>query len=114
MEINVSDLEKGITLIKLNGNLDIMGVNRIETKFAAHCAGESPRIIVDMSGVDYLASIGIRLLVTNAKSLKSRGGKMVILNPVPDVMSLLEITDIPAMIPIYSTPESAEAVLLGA
>lgn len=114
MELHVSELDKGITLIKLNSRLDIMGVNQIETKFAALCSGEKPRVIVDMSGVSYLASIGVRLLVTNAKSLKICNGKMAILNPTPDVMNVLEITDIPSIIPVYSQLESAEAVLLGA
>ena len=114
MELNVSELDKGITMIKLNGILDINGVNQIETKFAAYCSGENPRVIVDMAGVSFLASIGIRLLVTNAKSLRTRNGKMALLNPTPDVMNVLEITDIPAIIPVYSNLESAEAVLLGA
>ena len=114
MELHVNELDKGITLIKLIGRLDITGVNQIETKFAAYCAGEKPRVIVDLADVDFLASIGIRLLVTNAKSLRSRNGKMVLLDPTPDVMNVLEITDIPAIIPVYSQLESAEAVLLGA
>ena len=114
MELNISELGKGITMIKLNGILDINGVNQIETKFAAHCSGENPRVIVDMAGVSFLASIGVRLLVTNAKSLRTRNGKMALLNPTPDVMNVLEITDIPATIPVYSNLESAEAVLLGA
>ena len=114
MELNVSELGKGITMIKLNGILDINGVNQIETKFAAHCSGENSRVIVDMAAVSFLASIGIRLLVTNAKSLRTRNGKMALLNPTPDVMNVLEITDIPAIIPVYSNLESAEAVLLGA
>jgi len=114
MELHVSELDKNITLIKLNGRLDIVGVNQIETKFAGYCSGENMRVIVDMSEVSFLSSIGIRLLVTNAKSLKSRSGKMVLMNPTPDVMNVLEITDIPAIIPVYSKLESAEAVLLGA
>lgn len=114
MEMNVSELKNNITLIALHGTLDIMGVNQIETKFAGYCSGENARVIVDMSGVDYLASIGIRLLVTNAKSLRTRNGKMALLSPTPDVMSVLDITDIPAIIPVYSNFESAEAVLLGA
>lgn len=113
MELNVSDLDKGITLIKLDGRLDITGVNQIETKFAAYCSGENARVIVDMAKVDYLASIGIRLLVTNAKSLKSRNGKIIILRPTQAVMEVLEKTNIPAIIPVYTNLESAEAVLLG-
>jgi anti-anti-sigma factor len=112
MELQVNELNNGISLIKLTGKLDIMGVGEIETKFSGYCAGNNVRAIVDMSGVDFLASIGIRLLVVNAKSLASRQGKMVILNPVVEVRNVLEITGIPAIIPIYSHLESAETVLL--
>ncbi len=114
MEMNVSEIKNNITLIALQGKLDIMGVNQIETKFAGYCSGENARILVDMAGVDYLASIGIRLLVTNAKSLRVRNGKMALLSPTSEVMNVLEITDIPAIIPVYASFESAEAVLLGA
>lgn len=113
MEFTATELKNGITLLKLQGRMDIMGVNGIETKFTGFCAGERPKIMVDMSGVDYLASIGIRLIVTNAKSILLRKGKMVLLNPAPEVMDVLEITDIPAIIPVYAQVESAEAVLLG-
>jgi anti-anti-sigma regulatory factor len=47
-----------------------------------------------------------------AKSIASRGGKIVLLNPIPEVQNVLEVTGIPAIIPIYSSLESAETVLL--
>ena len=112
MEIKYNELDNGIDLIKLRGRLDIMGVGEIETKFAGYCAGENVRVVVDISEVDFLASIGIRLLVLTAKSVATRGGKMVLLNPIPEVHSVLEITGIPAIIPISSTLESAETLLL--
>lgn len=112
MEMNVSEFENGITLIALQGTLDIMGVNQIETKFAGYCSGENARVLVDLSGVDYLASIGIRLLVTNAKSLRTRNGKMTLLSPTNDVLNVLEVSGVPAIIPVYSNIESAEAILL--
>jgi len=112
MELHYSELDNGINLIKLSGKLDITGTGDIETKFAGYCAGDKVRVIVDLSQVDYLASIGIRLLVLTAKSILSRGGKMVLLSPIDEVQSVLEITGIPAIIPSYSQLESAEAVLL--
>lgn len=113
MQIQVEELNNGISLIKLDGTLDIMGANEIEIKFSGYCSGDNARVIVDMAGVNYLASIGIRLLMLNAKAMASRNGKMVLLNPIPDVLSVLEITGIPAIIPIYSKIESAETILLG-
>lgn len=112
MEIHVSEIDNGIGLIKLVGTLDVIGTGEIETKFSGYCSGDNIRMVVDLSGVDFLASIGIRMLVTTAKSVASRGGKMVLLNPTSDVHGVLEVTGIPAIIPIYSQLESAETVLL--
>lgn len=112
MEIKYNELDNGISLIKLHGKLDIIGVGEIETKFAGYCAGEDVRVAVDLSEVYFLASIGIRLLMLTAKSVATRGGKMVLLNPISEVHSVLEITGIPAIIPISSTLESAETILL--
>ena len=110
--MNFGELDSGIGLIKLKGKLDIIGTGEIETRFTGYCAGDKVHVVVDLSEVDFLASIGIRLLVLTAKSIASRSGKMVLLNPIPEVQSILEITGIPAIIPISSTLESAETVLL--
>lgn len=114
MELQYSELENDIRLIKLIGRLDIPGVGAVETRFAGYCSGDNVRVVVDLSQVDFLASIGIRLLMLTAKSLARRGGRMVLLNPIPDVHNVLEITGIPAIMPIYSSFESAETVLLAA
>lgn len=112
MELQYSELNGGIRLIKLAGTLDIVGVNAVEVRFSGYCSGENARVLVDLSEVDYLASIGIRLLTLNAKSLASRAGKMVLLSPLPQVQEVLEMTGIPAIIPMYDRLESAQAVLM--
>lgn len=112
MEIYYRELENDIRLIQLIGNLDIPGVGEIETKFSGYCAGENPLVVVDISEVEFLASIGLRLLNSNAKSIASRGGRMVLLNPTPEVRNVLEVAGIPDMIPVYDGFESAETVLL--
>ena len=112
MELKFNELHNGIRQIKLIGRLDIIGTGEIETKFSGYCAGEKVRVLVDLSEVDFLASIGIRLLVLTAKSVAGRGGKMVLLNPNANVHNVLDLAGIPSIIPIYSEIESAEAVLL--
>src|SRR5215207_1995008 len=112
MELQYSELDNNIRLIKLNGKLDIIGTGQIETQFAGYCGGENARLVVDLSDVEFLASIGIRLLTLTAKAVASRGGKMVLLNPNPDVHHVLDVTEIQAIVPIYSHLESAEAVLM--
>ena len=112
MELQYSELDNNIRMIKLIGKMDIIGVGQIETKFAGYCGGEKARVIIDLSEVDFLASIGIRLLTLTAKSIASRGGKMVLLSPTAEVQRVLDVTGIPAIIPIYSYLESAETILM--
>jgi anti-anti-sigma factor len=111
MELQFSTMDNGIRLIKLIGRLDIIGTGEIETKFTGCCSGAGVQVIVDLSGIDFLASIGIRLLVLTAKSVAKRSGKMVLLNPIPDVYHVLDLAGIQSIIPVYSHIESAEAVL---
>ena len=112
MELQYNEMQNGIRTLKLTGRLDILGTGEIETKFYAGCAGEKPLVVVDLAEVDFLASTGIRLLTLAARSIASRGGRMVIIHPIPEVQNVLEVTGIPAIIPIYSHYESAEAVLM--
>lgn len=112
MELQYSEQNNGIRLIKLSGRLDIFGTGAIETKFAGYCAGENLRVAVDLTEVDFLASIGIRMLMLTAKSIASRAGKLALINPTSDVKGVLDITGITGIIPIYESLESAEAALL--
>jgi anti-sigma B factor antagonist len=99
-------------MIKLIGMLDSVGTGEIETKFSGYCAGRNVRVVVDLSEVDFLTSVGIRLLTSTAKSIASRGGRMALLNPSPEVQHVLETTGIPEFIPMYSHLESVETVLM--
>ena len=111
MELHYNELDNNIRLIKLIGTFDIIGTGAIETKFAGYCGGDKARVIVDLSDVNFLSSIGIRLLMLTAKSVASRGGKMVLLRPIPDVQNVLDIAGIPGVVPICSHLESAETAL---
>jgi anti-anti-sigma factor len=112
MEIQYSELDNNVRMIKLTGDLDINGVNEIDIKFTGYCAGDQPRILVDLSAVSFLASIGIRMLILTAKSVVNRGGRMALLSPTSEVKDILEVTGIPAIIPVYENFESAQTVVL--
>ncbi len=112
MEMVFNTMDNGIRLIQLTGKLDRIGTRAIETKFTGYCAGDKVLVVVDLSEVDILTSIGIRLLTLTAKSIVKRAGKMALINPNPDVNRVLDMMGIPEIIPVYSQFESAETVLL--
>jgi len=114
MKLQYNELENGIRLLKLTGQLDIYGVNSIDIEFIRRCSGDNLRVIVDLSGVNYISSVRFPRLINSAKSVASRGGKLALLNPQRNVAEVLELTGIPLIIAIYSDLESAKMGVLAA
>jgi len=107
MKLDYTELKDGIRLIKLDGRLDLNGTYSIEVQFVNYCAGDRARILVDLSGVNYVSSVGIPMLVNTAKSVVSRGGKMAFLSPQENVYKVLELVGVTQVIPIYTSQSKA-------
>jgi anti-sigma B factor antagonist len=99
MEMQVEDLTNGVTMVALRGRLDMVGAGVIDLKFSA-VAGSKRSIVVDLSAVEFLASLGIRVLVMGAKSVRNKGGRLVLLSPQDDVNAVLTTAGIDEIIPI--------------
>ncbi|HMB25592.1 MAG: STAS domain-containing protein [Chloroflexota bacterium] len=101
MHLQYSESEDGIRCLELSGILDMNGTYAIEVEFVRHCTGENVRVLVNLSLVSYVSSIGIPMLVNSARSVSRHGGKMVLLNPQKSVENILELAGIPLIIPIF-------------
>jgi anti-sigma B factor antagonist len=111
MEISFEQLSDNIKLVTLVGRLDMMGAQSIDLKFTSGVATGVSGVVVDLSGVSFLASLGIRTLISPAKALKARGGKMVLLNPQPLVLEVLKVSGLTAILPVYTDVAEAVAAL---
>lgn len=114
MKLEYSELENGIRLIKLIGWLDLDGTQSIDKQFVQYCAGENVFVLVDLAQVNYLSSIGIPMLISTAKAVANRGGRMALLSPQANVKSVLDITGVSNMIRIYKDLETAQERLMTA
>ena len=74
----------------LTGRLDAAGVVAVEPAVTRAVAAH-PKLALDLSGVPYMASMGLRLLMAAAKNLEKRGGRLVVVNPTPDVEGVLAV-----------------------
>jgi anti-sigma B factor antagonist len=112
MEISVHQMPDGIKKISLKGRMDIPGTEAIDLRLAAEMAAEKGFVVLDLTQVDFLASVGIGVLVRSAKALRRRGGEVVILSTVPVVTMVLEKTRIPEVVPMFGDWEGAREALL--
>jgi anti-anti-sigma factor len=99
--------------IKLAGRLDTTRVGEIETGFYAQIGALKNKdeiVLIDLSEVSFLSSLGIRLLVTAGKTFSQRGLQFGIVEPKSaDVMEALEISGLTGLFRFFGSEEEARA-----
>jgi anti-anti-sigma factor len=111
MPIEIQDLDRNITRVVLSGRIDIVGSREVEMPMAI-VAGSRRAVVIDLSAVEFMASLGLRGIVVSAKSIMSKRGKVVLLAPRPQVLEVLTTTGIDELIPIYHDETEAFAAVI--
>ena len=96
MQLNVAAMANGITKVSLSGRLDIEGALKIDTQFNK-IAEENKNVLVDLSWVTFIASLGVHTLLNGAKATVKNGGKMVLLKPQANVERVLRTSRVDTM-----------------
>ena len=74
---------------------------------ALQLLGESPNIVFDLSGVAFLDSAGVSVLVGLFKHARGRGGRVRFCGLTPGVRSVLELIQLDRIFEIYDDAETA-------
>ena len=107
MELESELLERNVLKIILDGRLDIVGTNAIAKKLAALTETKCAGTIMDMGKVDFVASIGIRALLSSAKACSAHGSKLILFNLQPLVKDVLKTCGVATLIPIFDDEQEA-------
>ncbi len=75
---------------------------------AEGCRADGDRLVIDLGGVEYISSVGLRTLMVAAKTVKAQAGVLVVANPTSVVREILEISRFNLVFTIY--PSVAEAL----
>jgi|SoiMetStandDraft_2_1073263.scaffolds.fasta_scaffold314380_2 anti-anti-sigma factor len=113
MELEIKNQSDQITHVALRGRLDTAGVGEIELKFTSHTVPRGKSLLLDMSEVTFLSSLGLRMLLTVAKALGRRGAKTVLLSPQPAVREILSLSGFDQLMPVHNDEGTALAFLAG-
>jgi anti-anti-sigma factor len=69
--------------------------------FMARCAGGHDRILLDFVGVEYISSIGLRVLMLASKQAKTQGGSIGIAALQPTVREIFEISRFTMVLDVF-------------
>lgn len=101
----------GVVALKLEGRLDLAGVAQVEEQFKEQTALAVRGLLLDCTGLSFLASLGMRMLMQAAKSMQGRGGKVVLAGPQEEVENALRMSGLDQVMPIAESIEAAQALL---
>ena len=109
MEI-VRRSENGIPVLVLTGRLNQASADALHAA-AMEVAGDetSKALVVDMGGVDFIASVGIRSLIRPSQALALRGGKLAVANLSQQISEFFKLTGLDQMFRVYETVQDAAA-----
>ncbi len=78
-------------IIELSGRLDAETAPELEERINYLFEREELKYLIDLSKVDYISSVGLRVLLMLAKKTKSSSGKVVLCNLQEQVYEVFEI-----------------------
>src|SRR5262245_10863737 len=95
--------------VKLTGRLDTPGVDRIELRLTATLVPSGKNAVVDLSDVQLVTSMGIRMFVTLARSLKAKRARIALYAPQALVAETLSNVALGDILPICGNETAAVA-----
>jgi stage II sporulation protein AA (anti-sigma F factor antagonist) len=109
VSVTVHDGQGGpFTVIKLVGEADVSNQAMSEA-FDAEVARKPRRLVADLSGLSFIDSSALSVIMRTHRALQRDGSTLALVNPSPSVARILQLVDIASMIPVYPTMEEATA-----
>ena len=86
--------------LRLRGELDLSTAPWLRDHLSEISADGGQRVIVDLSGLSFIDSTGLSVLVGGWKRLRETGGDLVLASPSPPVAKVLDIAGLTEVFPI--------------
>lgn len=101
----------GTVYIALGGRLDLEGAQDLERRLATHAPAARGSLVVDLSAVTFLASIGIHALLATAREVHQRQGRLVLMGASPLVDTTLRVAGVDRLVPLVADRAAAAGTL---
>ena len=98
-------------VVSINGRLDGFGGDDLEARIRRLIEGGDVRLVLDCTGMMYVSSAGLRILLVSAQQCRKEGGKLVIAALRPACRSTLAVSGFLSIIDSYQSSEAALSAL---
>jgi anti-sigma B factor antagonist len=108
VEITTATLD-GATILSIAGRVDTATAPALEQAINKTIEGGNRKILLNFSGVTYISSGGLRVLLATAKKLKNPGDKYALCSLAAEVLKILKLAGFTSIFSIYASEGEALA-----
>ena len=106
IDVKVSAQEH-VVLVEVNGRIDSMTAGQFGEGLSTPIDEGRTNVVLDLGGVEYMSSAGLREIVNALKKVKRAGGDLRIAQPSDRVLEVLEMAGLDTIIQIFDTQGEA-------
>lgn len=99
----------GVVVVALAGRFDSSSSPAVDAHLQALVAGANPRVVVDLSGVEYISSAGLRVMLSLAKRTKEARGRLVLAGLGDAVRQVFELA---GFLPLFLVEPTGDAAVV--
>ncbi|GAB3604745.1 STAS domain-containing protein [Conyzicola nivalis] len=107
MEFETRTIDELVTVIRGEGRLNMVSAPLLREAVTDAISKGRPRVVVDLSGVDFMDSSGLGALVGCLKTARQAGGDLRIAAPSEQVTMVLQLSNLDRILTSYVSPEDA-------
>ena len=110
MDLQVQTRHEGeVAVVAATGEVDVFTAPGLDAEITALLDQGSSRLVVDLSGVSFLDSTGLGVLVKGLKTARDAGGSMHLVVTSDRIRKIFDITGLDASLPLFDTVDDAVA-----
>jgi anti-anti-sigma factor len=100
----------GIQIVSVSGEVDLYSAHRLR-ELLWHAKGQTngdpPRVVVDLSGVEFIDTAGLEVLLEEWNASRQFDGRLCLVAQQGQITRLLEVTGLSDLLDFYAEPEAA-------
>jgi anti-sigma B factor antagonist len=101
------DRKADVVILALSGKLDATTAKTFEDKILGVINSGAPRLVVDLSRLEYVSSSGLRVLLLAAKRLRATDGKIVLCGLQDHIRQVFDLAGFSSILSIYGSRNEA-------
>jgi len=107
--LDYEDRADKLRIVHFHGDLDSVGVRMIDDQFTAATGSRTGYLVVDLTGVQFISSAGLAMLLVKGKMLNRSGGRLSVAGASKRVREVLSMAGFEDLFDIYPSVDDAVA-----